>query len=540
MPGRARFILLATAALEVAPVREGPRPLKARARRKRRLGTGAAFRAIPFASRAGDVHVDLFATELGMGERLHDPCGGSLRDLHKRAPVHNIDRADGIARNARLIGDGAHDVAGTDAVLPSDLEEEAGHAGLGALVFHVDLGDVVVCCALLGLPEHLQGGGGDLRGVVFALLHQLLDRHQEAVGTALPNRLAQVVLEHLPSAVRDVGGTGDARRPDRGVDGAFDEPELVAFARRYQRNRLAAASGAPGAPDAVDIGFRVPRNIVVDDVRYLVNIEAARRDIGGDEQVGLPGPEAAHDAVAGGLVHLAMEGFGFVATGLQRFAQLIHLAAGPAEDDGAARRLHVQNAGEGFDLLGRHDLVVGLFDLGDGAAFALDGDPLRVAQVGFRQGDDAGRHGRGEERGLSLGGRVLEDLLHVLDKAHVEHLIGFVQYHALDAGEIERAPAEVVQHPARRADDDLRAHAEGAELAVDGLPAVDGHNAQPVVLAEVVRLLRHLDTELSGGQQDDSLRIVLGGVQPLGQGQGERGGLAGSSLRLADEVTACQ
>ena len=43
-----------------------------------------------------------------------------------------------------------------------------------------------------------------------------------------------------------------------------------------------------------------------------------------------------------------------------------------------------------------------------------------------------GRHGRGEQRDLPLLRRLLEDPFDVVDEAHAQHLVGFVEHDVLE------------------------------------------------------------------------------------------------------------
>jgi hypothetical protein len=56
-------------------------------------------------------------------------------------------------------------------------------------------------------------------------------------------------------------------------------------------------------------------------------------DVGGDQQLGGAVAEAAHDPVALGLVHAAVQGFGAVAAPVHRLGELVDLAAGAAEHE---------------------------------------------------------------------------------------------------------------------------------------------------------------------------------------------------------------
>lgn len=51
----------------------------------------------------------------------------------------------------------------------------------------------------------------------------------------------------------------------------------------------------------------------------------------------------------------------------------------------------------------------------------------------------------------------MHDLFDILDETHVEHFVRLVEHQVGDRREVERAPADVVEDAARRADDDVDA-----------------------------------------------------------------------------------
>ena len=98
---------------------------------------------------------------------------------------------------------------------------------------------------------------------------------------------------------------GVARRPGGAALGAIPPPaadrcvrrsrngdsdELLDLAQKRhflgvaQRDRHACGAGARRSADAVHIGFRHVRQIEIDDVADAVDIDAARRNVGGDER----------------------------------------------------------------------------------------------------------------------------------------------------------------------------------------------------------------------------------------------------------------
>src|SRR3546814_17307772 len=81
-------------------------------------------------------------------------------------------------------------------------------------------------------------------------------------------------------------------------------------------------------------------------------------------------------------------------------------------------------------------------------------------------------HGRRAQRDLTRVRRGLEDGFDVLDETHLQHFVGFVEHQITDAGQIERAALEMVEHASRRADDDMYDAPQRRELRTIGLATV--------------------------------------------------------------------
>ncbi len=182
------------------------------------------------------------------------------------------------------------------------------------------------------------------------------------------------------------------------------------------------------------------------------------------------------------------------------------------EDHGRLGRLGIEDARQGVDAAGAGDFVRRLADLRHGHLFAGDGDALRVVHVARGKGYDARRHGGGEEGHLPFGRGLLQDPLDVLDEAHVEHFVRFVEDEEADVIELEGAAAHVVHDATRRADHDLRATLQAAELPLVWLPAVDRQRLDVLVAAVLVERFRDLNGELARGRQDQRLHGSLPGI----------------------------
>ena len=128
---------------------------------------------------------------------------------------------------------------------------------------------------------------------------------------------------------------------------------------------------------------------------------------------------------------------------------------------------------------------------------ARDRDARGILQMPPGDRQNARRHRRREERGLSRCRRGLEYRVEILGESHVEHLVRFVEHEHVKGVELERSAPDVVERAARRRDDDLRAALELAHLAVHRRTAVDRQHRQPHALRVLVHRLGHLHRQLA-------------------------------------------
>ncbi len=108
----------------------------------------------------------------------------------------------------------------------------------------------------------------------------------------------------------------------------------------------ALAAGASHPSDPVDVGLRIRRDVVVDHVGQLVDVQPAGSHVGGHDEVGGAGSQPSHHPVALGLVHPAVHRLGPIPAAVQRLGELIDLRPGTAEQQRRCRRFDVQNPAE--------------------------------------------------------------------------------------------------------------------------------------------------------------------------------------------------
>ena len=134
-----------------------------------------------------------------------------------------------------------------------------------------------------GLVGELDRGEGDLHEV--ELVGERLDDDAEAVEVVPEQALPQGRAGQLEPPGAQVGDGRHLLDRDRRPGHPLDRLEHPVLARLGERDRDALAAGAADPADAVHVGLRRRRDVVVDDVGELLDVQAARRDVGGDQQV---------------------------------------------------------------------------------------------------------------------------------------------------------------------------------------------------------------------------------------------------------------
>ena len=271
---------------------------------------------------------------------------------------------------------------------------------------------------------------------------------------------------------------------------------------RHQQHADPFAPGAAGATAAVLKHLRIGRQIGVDHETEVRQIEAARRDVGGDADLGAAVAQRLECVVAFVLAQLAGQQHGGKAALLQQRMQMAHALAGVAEDDRARRVDLAQNVDDRVDALVGHDADGTVLDV-DVAGFAARRlDPQGIALIPLGQGDDGFGHGRGEQQGAPILRRRLENEFEVFPEAEIEHLVGLVEDDGLELGDVEGPALKVIAETARGADDDMRAGLKLTPLAlrIHTADAADDDGARRGI--KPLQLALDLEGEFAGRRYD--------------------------------------
>ena len=271
----------------------------------------------------------------------------------------------------------------------------------------------------------------------------------------------------------------------------------------YQRDRLAGRTGAAGAADAVDVVLGDVRQLEVDDVRQLVDVDAARRDVGRDEHLQVAALEFGQRPRARALALVAVDRHRGDVVLEQMLDEAIGAMLHAREDEHLVPVVVLDEMDQQVLLHLAADRMHLLRDRFRGLVAARDLDQHRRIQETVGDRLDLVAEGRRKQQALLFRRQHREHLLDVVDEAHVEHAIGLVEHEDLDVREVERALAVVVEEPPRRGDEDVDAAAQLVDLRLHADAAEHHHAGELGVLAVGANAFLDLRRELARRREDE-------------------------------------
>jgi len=155
---------------------------------------------------------------------------------------------------------------------------------------------------------------------------------------------------------------------------------LSGFAKRDSQTDCASPGGTT---DAVDVGFRFVRDVVIHHESDAFDIDTTCRDIRGDQYARSLLLEIIERFLAGGLGFVTVNGFSPDAVAGQLIGQPAGTVLGAGEDQYESLFLTVQEVGEELVLVMVLDMADALFDFVSRCPGLRDGDIHRIFQQGM-------------------------------------------------------------------------------------------------------------------------------------------------------------
>ncbi len=400
--------------------------------------------------------------------------------------------------------------------------------------------------ALLGLQGAIllhqvgqSGGDPSQTDIVFALV--AVDQFLEEFEILRLHRLSDLLLEEPDAPVADILAGRQVHLRNRLPRRLLDGGEHAPLARRDEKDRLSLAPRPSRTADTVDVGFGVGGDVVIDDMADALDVETAGGHVGGDDDVEVSILEALDRLLPQRLRHVSVEGSAGEAARLQLLHQFHGGDLGAHEDEHGVEILGIEDAGQGIELVQSLDLPVALGDGGDGGRLGLDADLDGITQMAKGDLQHLLRHGGREKGRLPPLRSVSQDLFHLIDKPHAQHLVRLVEHNARELVELQGAAVQVVLNAPRRSDHGMDAALQLAQLLPHVLPPVDRKDLESRQVTRIgLHRLGDLQRQLPCGGQDKDLRTPDRRVEATEERQGKGSRLAGAGLGLAEQVASCQ
>ena len=279
----------------------------------------------------------------------------------------------------------------------------------------------------------------------------------------------------------------------------------------------------------------------MDDQADVIDVDAARGDVGGDEDGGLARGERLEVAHSRVLRKVAVQVDASATLRAELAREVTGAALGAREYDRArADRGQVGDDANAIGLLDLEHVMVG--GAGRGRA-VVDRVRDRIGEEPLDQGVDAAIEGRREEQALRIRRRRREDALDAGQEPEVRHVVGLVEHRDLDVVEAAVLLLHEILEAPRAGDDDVDATVQRSDLAPLGHATEDDRGAQAHRLGERGEGLVDLAGQLTGRCEDEGARSATAGAgsgrrEARNQRDAERVGLTRAGASAPEHVAA--
>ncbi|CRY21994.1 Uncharacterised protein [Yersinia enterocolitica] len=146
------------------------------------------------------------------------------------------------------------------------------------------------------------------------------------------------------------------------------------------------------------------------------------------------------------------------------------------------------------------------------------------------------REGGGEQQVLTLGWQFCQNTADIVNKAHIQHTVGFVQYQNFNFGQINSVLMFQIQQTARGGDQNINTTTQFHHLWVNTNATKYHQRTQLQVFAVTLDVFVNLRSQFASRRQNQrahratAFNRLLVLTQQLQQWQGETSGFTGTGL----------
>ena len=247
----------------------------------------------------------------------------------------------------------------------------------------------------------------------------------------------------------------------------------------------------------MDIVFRDIRQLKIDHLRQLVDIDAARGDVRRHQDLQGAILELGQGTGTRRLALVAMDGRRRDLVLEQLLGQLVGAVFGAGKDQHLLPVVMANQVRQKLLLMQlRHQMHRLLHHFGRGVA-ACHFDAARVVEQGLGQGADVVREGGREQQGLALLRHQGDHLADIADKAHIQHTVGLIEHQDLNPGQVYRALPHMVEQTTGRRHQEINAASQGLELRVNIDATEHDHRGQGDMFAIGLHRFLHLSGQFA-------------------------------------------
>ena len=236
----------------------------------------------------------------------------------------------------------------------------------------------------------------------------------------------------------------------------------------------------------------------------LTDIQTARRDIRGNQHPDFPFFKAVERILPVNLGFIAMNGIRTHTGTAQLTGNLVRTGLGTHKYQCTIQLRVTQGIQQQLFLVFPIDKIHRLVNGLHGGGYRIDLYPGKILlEQPLDQGLYRFGHGSGKQQGLHfMLTHALDDAFHIINEAHIQHTVGFIQNKQFNVLQINIALSAQVIQPSRRCHQHIHSGAEGLGLVILGYTAIDQCTADIRILCIGQEAVINLDGQLTGGGEN--------------------------------------
>ena len=290
----------------------------------------------------------------------------------------------------------------------------------------------------------------------------------------------------------------------------------------------------------MDVVFRLLGEIVIHNLREIIDIDSTGCDVRGEEDLDLSGLKVTKCFRASVLTLVAMNRNRADPLAFEVGRKLVRASLGSGKDEGLSPVVRFDEFHESVGLTGslKRDEVL---RHGPGRRVPwADGNLGRVVDQPLGELADVIRKSRGEHEVLAIAGKLGDDLLDVVDESHVEHAVRFIENENFERVEFHSPLVDEVEKATRSGDQDVSPLTEFFQLWAGGDATKDDVRAKFHVLSVGRDALGNLRCEFTSRSENQGADLLIASArsfdEPIEERKGKARGLAGSRLRRRHDI----